>query len=151
MGQDDEFGRIMKFFQMNAEDRAKHYKDIFTDSAEFFSRFNYVMKNGTVSEKRQMLEELQELQRTVKEETTKLTETTGMSEEELKRFAENQENFDQEHWDMIQGARERIQNDAAEIGEMLQFNFSKEGGSEALKSSNKPKKPKKDKPDWIKS
>ena len=149
MAQEDEFGRIMKFFQMNQEERAHHYKDIFQDSAEFFSRFNYVMKNGTVDEKRQMLEELQELQRTVKEEDSKLTETTGMSEDELKAFAENKDNFDEDHWNMIQNARDSIQNDAQEIGEMLQFDFNKESG--ASPSKDKAGKPKKDKSDWLKS
>ncbi|MCP5509232.1 MAG: hypothetical protein H7A39_02335 [Chlamydiales bacterium] len=148
MAHDDEFEKIMKFFSMDQKERSSHFSEVFEKSAEFFEKFNHVMKEGSLEDKQRMIAELQELQRVVQEETEKLTNMTGMSEEELKAFAENKNNFTPEQWEMVQQTRSRIQKDTTEVSNLIQFN---EPGSE---QSHKPKKPKniaKKKTDWLKS
>lgn len=155
MAKEDEFDRILKFFKMNPADRAEHFEDIFNDSADFFERLNYILKNGTIDEKRHIIEELQQLQQLVQEETSKLTEMSGLSESELKSFATNPDNFTSEHWEVIEKARERIQHDALEASELLNFKPPGAGEGEQKSSSGKPKKPKKPpgpgKSGWVKS
>ena len=148
MAHDDEFAKIMKFFSMSQEERAEHFPEVFEQSAEFFEKFNHIMKEGTLEEKQHMIAELQELQRVVQEETSKLTDMTGLSDEELKAFAENEKNFTPEQWKMIQNTRGRIEKDATEVSNLLKFN---EEGSEGESSPKKPKKPSKKKQDWLKS
>ena len=145
MAQDDDFATIMKFFSMSQEERAEHFPEVFEQSAAFFERFNYIMKEGTLDEKRRMLEELQELQRVVQEETAKLSDTTGLSEEELKAFAENQSNFSEDQWNMIQSTKGRIEKNAGEVSNLLKFDESQGNGAKP-KKGKKPKKP-----GWIKS
>lgn len=144
----DEFGRLMDFFKLDPEERAERFEEVFANSAEFFEKLNYILKNGTPEEKQKMVQELQQLQGVVQEETSKLVDASGMSEEELKNFADDPSNFTPEHWEMIQKARQSIQSDASEASKMLNFRPEhSKPPSEAPKK--KPKGP--GKSGWVKS
>ena len=144
----DEFKRLIEFFKLSPKERADRFEEVFENSAEFFEKLNYILKNGTLEEKQKMIQELQQLQVVVREETSKLADSTGLSEEELKSFAEDSSNFTPEHWEMIQKAREKIQADASEASKML--NFQPESPKPP---SDKPKKKPKGhgKSGWVKS
>ncbi|MCP5492517.1 MAG: hypothetical protein H7A40_05690 [Chlamydiales bacterium] len=144
----DEFDRLMEFFKLTPKERADRFEEVFANSADFFEKLNYILKNGSPEERKKMIEELQQLQSVVQEETHKLVESTGLSEEELKSFAEDPSNFTPEHWEMIQNARHSIQTDASEASKMLNFRpeSPKPPSGEPKK---KPKGP--GKSGWVKS
>ena len=49
---EDEFERIMEFFNLPPEEKETRLQEVFEDSVEYFERFKYVMLNGTKEEKK---------------------------------------------------------------------------------------------------
>ncbi len=144
----NEFDRLMEFFKLSSKERAEHFEEVFKNSAEFFEKLNYILKEGTPEEKQKIISELEDLQQVVQSETTKLIAQTGMSEEELREFADNPDNFTPEHWEMIQSTRSSIETDAAEASTRL--NFTAESPKpKGDKPKKRPKGP--GKSGWVKS
>lgn len=142
----NEFEKIMEFFTLPAEEKGDHLKEVFEESIEFFEKFKYVMQSGTPEEKKAMLDQVRKMQERLQEETSKVKEATGLSDEELKAFAENKANFRDGDWDVIEHAKKTISQQAEEISDII---GAPKGGAQA--SSKKDGSPKKRKKKWVKS
>ncbi|MCH9631174.1 MAG: hypothetical protein S4CHLAM37_11930 [Chlamydiia bacterium] len=137
---DNEFDKIMEFFSLNPEDKAVKLEDIFEDSIEFFNKFQYVLENGTEEEKAEILGKVMELQEKLQEETEKMCTDSGLSEEELKEFANDKENFTEEEWETIAQAKSKLDDQADQISKHLP---GSEPGPAEVASAPKKKKKKK--------
>ncbi|PCI95658.1 hypothetical protein COB11_01620 [Candidatus Aerophobetes bacterium] len=138
---DDEFDKIMEFFSLNPEDKAVKLEDIFEDSIEFFNKFQYVLENGTEEEKAEILGKVMELQEKLQEETEKMCTDSGLTEEELKEFANDKKNFTDEEWETITHAKSKLDDQAEQISKHLPGN--EPGPAEIASSVPKKKKKKK--------
>ena len=49
---EDEFERIMSFFELSSEEKEARLQEVFEDSVEYFERFKHVMLNGSQEEKK---------------------------------------------------------------------------------------------------
>lgn len=137
-----EFENIVRFFELEPEEKQKHLKEVFEESVEFFEKFKYVMQKGSREEKAEMLEQVRKMQEILQDETEKVKKVTGLSEEELKAFTDTQSNFEDEDWEIIQEAKSQIGKQADEIADIV--------GVKPEASGKKPKSPKKRKK-WVKS
>lgn len=146
---DDEFNKIMDFFSLNPEDKAVKLEDIFEDSIEFFNRFQNVLENGTEEEKMEILAKVMKLQEKLQEETEKMCSDSGLSEEELKEFANDKENFTEEEWDTITHAKSKLDDQAEKISKFLPG--SSPGPAEVIPAQKKKKSAKKKGGKWVKS
>ncbi|PCI77503.1 hypothetical protein COB21_03040 [Candidatus Aerophobetes bacterium] len=103
-----EFEKIMEFFSLSPKERDVKLKDVFEESIEYFERFRHVMVNGSSEEKQQALEEIGRLKDKVQDESKKIQEKTGMSDEDLKQFVQDPKHFQQGQWDALQDAKGKI-------------------------------------------
>ena len=143
----DEFDKIMEFFSLPPEDKAVKLQDIFEDSIAFFERFKHILENGTPEEKKNMINKVAELQKTLQSETQKACQLTGLSEDDLKNYANTRENFSDDQWDLIQNAKVKIEKQAIGISK-----FFKGGKQAVAKGTIKKKKSGKSKRDkWVRS
>lgn len=138
----NEYEKILEFFNMSADEKSEHLGDVFEESIEFFDKFKHVMQFGTPEEKSKIIEQIKKLQTRLEDETKKVKEVTGLSDEELKAFAENKANFKDNDWDVIQKAKGKIDEQAKEITAIT-------GTPEV--SKKKSSGPKKRKKKWVKS
>lgn len=138
----DEFDKIMKFFELPAEEKQARLKDVFEESIEFFEKYKHFLQTGTEEEKKSMMVKMRTLQTRLKEETSKIVQATGLSEDDLKAFASDPKNYDKGEWETIQTAKTRIESQAKDIKKMTK-------GPDA----DKPKKASsgKRKKNWMKS
>jgi hypothetical protein len=145
----EELKRIMKFFELDAENKAEHLQDVFKDTVEFFNRFKHTLEEGTAEEKKEIIDEVLSLQEKLQLQTDQMCESMEMSEEELKMFAENPENFTEEEWQTIQDAKVKLEGQASEIDGIINFNKPKKQSqnSPSKKKGSKKGKGKK----WVKS
>lgn len=143
---EDEFKKIMEFFSLSPEDKAVKLEDIFQDSIEFFSKFQHVLENGTEEEKSEILSKVMQLQQMLQEETKKMCSDSGLTEEQLREFANNRDNFSEEEWATIVSAKSKLDEQANAIAKKLP------GGKEnpSLEKAKKPASKKKEKK-WMKS
>lgn len=150
----DEFDKIMEFFSMGPDEKAHRLEDIFSDSIEFFNKFQYVLENGTDEEKTEVLTKVMKLQEKLQEETEKMCNESGLSEDELRDFANDRENFTDEEWETISKAKSELNEKAEAISHSLPKE-KEPGPAEPKKPSAKKKKKKTSKrasgDNWLKS
>lgn len=153
----DEFERIMAFFDLSPEEKEGRLQEVFEDSVEYFERFKYVMLNGTKEEKKEAVKRVMMLKKKIEEETQRVCEKTGMTPEQLAAFSNNPKNFSEDQWHAIEGAKKKLEEGVGEIKKVAQAKRSsrapakEEGREEAPSGDKKPKKRKKPPKNWIQS
>jgi len=115
----EEFKKIMSFFSLSPEEKVKHLDDVFHNSIEFFEHFKKTLHSGTPEEKSAFMKEVMELQEKLKLETEKMCKETGLSEDELKEFSQQKENFSEEEWRSIQSAKQKFEEQAEELTSII--------------------------------
>ena len=156
---EDEFERIMAFFDLPAEEKEGRLQEVFEDSVEYFERFKYVMLNGSKEEKKEAVKRVMMLKKKIEEETQRVCEKTGMTPEQLAEFSNNPKNFSDDQWNAIEGAKKKLEQGVGEIKKAVKA--KKEGKTpvqegaaaeeSASKGEQKPKKKKKPPKNWIQS
>lgn len=145
----DEFRKIMSFFSLNPDQKAEELDGVFKSSIEFFDKFKYILENGTPEEKNEIMTEVMQLQEKLQQETERMCEETGLSEDQLKEYAQTKDNFSDEEWSSIQAAKSKLESQAEELSAVLPSAKKKspsEKSEKKAKSSGGPKKKK-----WIAS
>jgi len=132
----DEFEKLLKFFEMEPEEKTEKLGEVFEDATVFLERFKEVFEKGSVEEKKAFMEKVMALQGKVKDETKKLCEMSGLSEEQITQFAMNPQNFSKEQWETISQSKSQLEEQAQKIRD--QFG----PGGEKKPEETKPKKPK---------
>lgn len=146
----DEFDRIMEFFNLSPEEKESRLQEVFEDSVEYFERFKYIMMNGTPEEKKKAVEKVMILKEKIEEETKRVCEKTGMTPQQLAEYSKNPKNFSPEQWNAIEGAKKKLESGVGDIPK-------KEGSAPKPKKGpddggDEPPKKKKKKPkNWIPS
>jgi len=107
---EDEFERIISFFDLDATEKAEHLPRIFEDSVDYFERFKHIMLHGTKEEKEKAMENVARLKVRIERETKNVCERTGMTPEELTAYSNNRENFSEEQWNAIEEAKKKLQS-----------------------------------------
>ena len=136
---EDEFKKILNFFEMSTEDKADKLDTVFEETSVFLERFKHVFETGTPEEKKAMIEKVMELQTRLKGEMTKLTETSGLSEEQIMQFAMNPENFKDGQWDAIEHSRKKIEGQARDIAKTIRRQAGKEEDEDGSDDQHPPK------------
>jgi len=145
----DEFNRLISLFHEASEGKMINLDEVFSQSLAFFEHLKEKIATGDPEEKKEAIAMMSEMYNKMMEETKKICERSGMSEEQLLSFAENPSNFAPEQWQKIQESRDKIykagQNLAKEIqgpGPAKPPKPPKEGGD----GGKKPKKS-----EWLRS
>ena len=149
---EDEFERIMEFFNLPAEEKETRLQEVFEDSVEYFERFKYVMLNGTKEEKKEAVKKVMTLKKRIEEETKRVCEKTGMTPEQLAAYSNNPKNFSDDQWNAIEGAKKKLEEG---VGDIKKIAKAKREGKKPepteAKGEEPPKKRKKTPKNWIQS
>lgn len=104
----DEYKRLMNLFAQGAEGQPINLEEVFKQSLAFFDHLNVQLQKGSAEEKKEALMMMSEMYTQMMQETKKICEKTGMSEEQLASYSENPSNFSPEQWNAIQEARQKM-------------------------------------------
>lgn len=154
---EDEFDKIMEFFDLSPEEREGRMNEVFEDSVEYFERFKHIMLNGTKEEKQEAVKKVMMLKKKIEDETKRVCEKTGMTPEQLAAYSNNPKNFSPEQWESIQGAKKKLDEGVGDIKKMVQEKKKGKGAPPADKKKGDdeeggpPKKRKKPPKNWIPS
>ncbi|NGX51531.1 MAG: hypothetical protein K1060chlam2_01400 [Chlamydiae bacterium] len=140
----DEFDRIMEFFELSPEEKEGRLQEIFEDSVEYFERFKYIMINGTPEEKQKAVEKVMILKKKIEEETKRVCEKTGMTPDQLADYSNDPKNFSPEQWAAIDSAKKRLEGEGKEAQKTP-------GEKKPEKGEEPPKKRRKKPKGWIPS
>ena len=142
----EEFRKIMAFFSMDPEKKAGELEHVFENSIEIFEHFKEILQHGSPEQKQEVLNQVMQLQEKLQQETQRMCEETGVSENQLKEFAENKENFSEEEWNAIQSAKKKLNTQAEELSAIVPSKKTEAKGSSKKAPSSGVKKNK-----WMKS
>ncbi|WP_420422059.1 hypothetical protein [Simkania sp.] len=152
-----EYERIMEFFNLSPEEKEERLQEVFEDSVEYFERFKHIMINGSPEEKKQAVERVMNMKKRIEEETKKICEKTGMTEEQLAQFSNDPKNFSPGQWEAIESAKKKLDKG---VGDIKKAAAEKSGGASKAEKSQKtaggategkPKKKRKKPKNWIQS
>ena len=146
----DEFNKILEFFKLSLKEREAKFLDVFEDAVEYFERFRHIMKSGNPEEKKKALEEMLVMKKTLEEETQRVAQKTGLSEEQLAQLANDPKNFSSEQWEAIQNTQNKLKSGIIDIKKAMAPESLKEDHSKS-DSTKKVKKRRKKPKDWISS
>ncbi|MCP5506477.1 MAG: hypothetical protein H7A38_06310 [Chlamydiales bacterium] len=144
---EDEFDRIMEFFNLSPEEKEGRLQEVFEDSVEYFERFKYVMMNGTPEEKKEAVKKVMILKKKIEEETKRVCEKTGLTPQQLAAYSSDPKNFSPDQWNAIEGAKKKLEEGVGELKKQVQGQKPAEKSKEEEGSKKKKKPPK----NWIQS
>ena len=145
---DDDYERLMKFFDSSNEEKDRKLDVIFQESMQFFDKYKHVLKEGSENEKLAMKKKMDVLRGRLQKENKRNKEQLGLSSEEIKHLAKDSSNFSPQQWEFIQNAQKKINVEKEEHHKIL--NARKDERQKVLKKKKKKKSVSR-KSDWLKS
>jgi hypothetical protein len=116
----DEYHRLIKLFHEGAEGKSINLAEVFSQSLEFFKHLQAQMEQGSPEEKKEAMAMMSEMYNQMMVETKKITERSGLSEEQLLAYAENPANFTSDQWQQIQESKQQISEAGKDLSKVLQ-------------------------------
>jgi len=93
-----EFTELFSFFDLDDEAKTKRFQEVLEETMRFSEKIKDRIANGSEEEREELKVFLDELQVKIEEEKNKMFQKIGISEDELKEFLNNRENFSDEEW-----------------------------------------------------
>lgn len=128
----EEFSEIVEFFNTGEEINLGKFKAALEEAIKFSEKLKDKIIHGTQEEKEELKDFLQEMQTKIEDEKNKLFQKIGISEEELKAYIGNKDNFSETEWSAMQEMKSYIKENVESI-------------------TNEHKKAKKTKAKWLQS
>lgn len=116
----DEYERLLKLFHEGAEGKSINLGEVFSQSVEFFQHLKSQIEKGTPEEKNEAMAMMGEMYNQMMKETQKITQRSGLSEDQLVSFAENSSNFTPEQWQQIQESKQKIFEAGQDLTKVIQ-------------------------------
>lgn len=145
---DDEYEKLMAFFDESNEEKDKKLDLIFHESMRFFEKYKHILKDGTENERLAMKKKMEALRGKIAQENKRNKEQLGLSSEEIKHLAKDPKNFSQSQWEFIQKAQQQIAHEKEEHTKLQ--NVRKEERQKSLKHKKKKRSASR-KSNWLKS
>ncbi len=149
----DEFNRLMKLFHEASEGKSINLEEVFSQSLQFFEHLKDQIAHGSLEDKKAAMQMMSDMYTQMIAESKRISERSGMSEEQLVSFAENPANFTPEQWKAIQASKEKIMHAGTDLAKTLQ-NINKPPSTKPASTGEKKphdKDKKHKKSDWMKS
>lgn len=149
----DDFKNLMERFEKESNKKGKiDLLDLFKESLKLFEKLKDTLATCSKEEKKQVFEVMAEMHQFLLQETRKIAERTGMSEEQLLRFAENPDNFSASQWKALEVIKIKLDETAKDLSHLVRKDTPEAIPDKKDKSSTGPKRPKSSKKDrWMRS
>ena len=134
----DEFDRLVKLFEEGVEGKPINLNDIFSQSLQFFEHLKVQIASGTSDEKKEAMEMMTQLYTHMMEETKKISERSGLSEEQLIAYADNPANFTPDQWRAIQESKDKISRAGSDLAKVIYEQGPLKAPVEQGKDTKKP-------------
>lgn len=115
----EEFDRVMALFAKCSEGEIVGVEDVFKQSLAFFEHVNEQLKEGGPEEKKDALIMMGEMYRRLMETSKKLSQDTGLNEDQLAAISDNPDNFSPEQWKSVQAAKDKMAHLSEDLTQSL--------------------------------
>lgn len=115
----DEFDELVRLFEEGVQGHHVNLSDVFARSLQFFEHLKVEIANGTPEEKAEAMNMMADLYKHMTEETKKISERSGLSEDQLLAYADNPSNFTPDQWQMVQESKEKIAQAGSDLAKLI--------------------------------
>jgi hypothetical protein len=135
-------------FREASEGKPIHLEEVFKQSLHFFAQMKEQIATGSEEDKAEAMKLMSEMYTQMMAASKRISEMSGMTEEQLAAFAENPANFTAEQWSSIQASRDQIARAGQDLAKTLEGGTSVEKGKPEGRG---PKDKKGKKSQWMRS
>jgi hypothetical protein len=146
---EENYKRLLDLLSQDAISKSANLDEVVREAYQFFEGVKQVFQTGTPEEKQEMIRLMREVYTKLATQSQKITDKTGMSEEELLNFSENPNNFSPEQWRLMQEVKKKMSESGRQISTIIRGKPSKTPGEHKAPKGKKPRKPHKDQ--WMRS
>ncbi len=119
----DDINKLMGRFRKEVNSNsAINLVDLFKQSLKIFEEIKDVMSKGDDEEKKEALQLMTELHDFLHNESLRLAKKTGLTEDQLARFAENPNNFSDSQWRSLEMIKTKLNKSASELAHIMKQN-----------------------------
>lgn len=117
----EEYQKLFELIEKSEKDPQNFsLEEVLTEAAVFFEELRKTYPIASMEERQVMLEMMQTLHKKLQLVSKKLSESTGMTEEEFRVYSENPSNFPPEQWHLIQETRKTLFDSARKLSQALE-------------------------------
>ncbi|NDD58052.1 MAG: hypothetical protein EBZ47_02210 [Chlamydiae bacterium] len=145
----DELSGLISKFQKEASKGGRvDLLALFKDSLILFEKMKDVLSRCSEEEKKEVFQVMNELHQFLVSESRKIAERSGLSEEQIMRFAENPDNFSAGQWKALEVIKNKLGETAKEMSNLIKPNAERQKAPKPS-AAKRPKVSKKDR--WLRS
>ena len=138
---------IEKFKKESARAGKVDLLELFKDSLKLFEKLKYALETCSEDDKKMIFDLVNEMHKFLMQETQKIVEKTGMTEDQLSRFSENPDNFSSSQWKALELVKNELDQTAKELTTIIRGGKKEVTKKTTSLTRNKPSR----KDRWLKS
>lgn len=142
-----QFNKLYRHFSEQGKGTKVNFEQMMADTMEFFEQVQLELQEGSPEEKKELLEMMEKMYQKLNEESERISEEAGMSEEELMAYSENPDNFTPMQWMLLEHTKKSMKKSGRQITRLL----SGEKKAPSTKAAPKKKGKRAKKSTWMRS
>jgi len=144
---EEDIKKLLSYFTQISEGKPVNLNEMVQEFLIFFDKLKLQLKTADEAQKKEIFALMNDMHKKLLAETKKISEKTGMSDDQLLKFIENPGNFSPDQWQTIQDAKEKMRHASQELTQTLKPHPT----GEKPKTKIKPKKPGTGRSGWVRS
>ncbi|NNM44190.1 MAG: hypothetical protein HKM07_07595 [Chlamydiae bacterium] len=145
----DHFEKLLQIFVKGREEKDLDLSALLKETSAFFEEAQKELKTASPDDQKIIFAMIDEMYEKLQSESKRISEKTGMTEEQLMAFSENPKNYSPDQWRDIQNTKKKMMQMGRVVGKILKPSTPKEGSEKPLESKKIVRKVKRS--DWKRS
>lgn len=135
----EQYEKLFQLIDKANDIKSFNLEDVLKEAVVLFDALRKEYPKASKEEKQELIEMMNKLYKHLQEMSKKMSEKTGMSEEEVASYSENPSNFSPEQWRIVQESKEKLTSSVQRFGSTLRETMPKK---EPIKAASKVRTPK---------
>lgn len=115
----DHFEKLLQVFVKGAQGKELDLTTLLKETTAFFEEAQKELKSASPEEQKVIFAMMDEMYKKLQEESDRISEKTGMTEEQLMAFSENPRNYTPDQWREIQNTKKKMMQMGRVVGKIL--------------------------------
>jgi hydroxymethylglutaryl-CoA reductase len=145
---EEDIKKLLSYFTQISEGKQVNLNEMVKEFLVFFEKLKQELRIADEAQKREIFALMNDMHKKLLAETKKISEKTGMTDDQLLKFIENPSNFSPDQWQTIQEAKTKMKHASEELTQSLKVQSSRE---KPVKTRAKPRKPGTGRSGWVRS
>lgn len=116
----DEFDKLLALFEKGSKGKSVDMNEVLEQSLLFFDDLQKEFQTASPEDRESILAMMNKMYEKIQAESQRITEKTGMTEDQLIAYSDNPKNFSADQWFKIQETKKKMMKTGRSINKILQ-------------------------------